>query len=159
MVILNHGQVTRTIPELAPSSPTFHTPPTRGRLSDDRFNVHRYPLHDGSSAIKLEDKIERIQKQVEERIKEQVEERIEGVVENFSLISQRMEDLEKKLQAGENENKSKRVNVSAFSEPVLASPVPVTAFTGPEELLTYDGKMSWEVYKTQFPINICQWMH
>ncbi|GFT17689.1 uncharacterized protein TNCV_2587921 [Trichonephila clavipes] len=100
----------------------------------------------------VEEKIERIQEQVEERIKEQVKERIEGVVENFSLISQRMEDLEKKLLAGGNENKSKSVHVSAFPEPVLASPVLVTAFTGPVKLSTYDGKTSWEVYKTQFSI-------
>ncbi|GFW94052.1 uncharacterized protein TNCV_4813701 [Trichonephila clavipes] len=86
------------------------------------------------------------------KIKEQVEERIEGVAENFSLISQLMEDLEKKLLAGRNENKSKSVPVSAFPEPVLASTVPVTAFTGPVKLSTYDGKTNWEVYKTQFSI-------
>ncbi|GFT47118.1 uncharacterized protein TNCV_3747661 [Trichonephila clavipes] len=63
-----------------------------------------------------------------------------------------MEDLEKKLQAGRNENKSKSVHVSAFPQPVLASPVSVTAFTGPVKLSTYDGKTSWEVYKTQFSI-------
>ncbi|GFT40377.1 uncharacterized protein TNCV_3115551 [Trichonephila clavipes] len=60
---------------------------------------------------------ERIKEQVKERIKEQVEERIEGVAENFSLISQRMENLEKKLLAGGNENKNKIVPVSAFPEP------------------------------------------
>ncbi|GFX73296.1 uncharacterized protein TNCV_4206461 [Trichonephila clavipes] len=87
-----------------------------------------------------------------EKIIEQVEERIEGVAENFSLISQCMEDLEKKLLAGGNENKSKSVPVSAFPEPVLASPVPVTAFTDPVKLSTYDGKTNWEVYKTQFSI-------
>ncbi|GFV98177.1 uncharacterized protein TNCV_4449341 [Trichonephila clavipes] len=75
-----------------------------------------------------------------EKIKEQVEERIEGVAKNFSLISQRMEYLEKKFLAGGNENKSKSVPVSAFPEPVLASPVPVTAFTGPVKLSTYDEK-------------------
>ncbi|GFY21120.1 uncharacterized protein TNCV_3991641 [Trichonephila clavipes] len=87
-----------------------------------------------------------------EKIKEQVEERIEGVAENFSLISQHMEDLEKKLLAGGNENKSKSVAVSAFPEPVLASPVPVTAFTGSVKLSTYGRKTNWEVYKTQFSI-------
>ncbi|GFS47179.1 uncharacterized protein TNCV_2053471 [Trichonephila clavipes] len=88
-----------------------------------------------------------------EKIKEQVEERIKGVAENFSLISQRMEDLEKKLLAGGNENKSKSVPVCAFPEPVLNSPaVPVTTFTGPVKLSTYDGKTNWEVYKTQFSI-------
>ncbi|GFV77003.1 hypothetical protein TNCV_690731 [Trichonephila clavipes] len=29
-VILNHGQVTRTTPELAPPSPNYHTTPTGG---------------------------------------------------------------------------------------------------------------------------------
>ncbi|GFT18379.1 hypothetical protein TNCV_3216481 [Trichonephila clavipes] len=87
-----------------------------------------------------------------EKIKEQDEERIEGVAENFSLISQRVEDLEKKLQAGGNENKSTIVPVSAYPEPVLATSVPVTAFTGPVKLSTYDGKTNWEVYKTQFAI-------
>ncbi|GFX09447.1 uncharacterized protein TNCV_4698331 [Trichonephila clavipes] len=43
--------------------------------------------------LKVEEKIA----VVEERIKEQVEEKIEEVAENFSLISQRVEDLEKKL--------------------------------------------------------------
>ncbi|GFU37561.1 uncharacterized protein TNCV_4274851 [Trichonephila clavipes] len=56
-----------------------------------------------------------------------------------------MEELEKKLLAGGNENKSKVVPVSALPEPVLA-------FTGPVKLSTYDGKMNWEVYKTQFSI-------
>ncbi|GFV39642.1 uncharacterized protein TNCV_913301 [Trichonephila clavipes] len=83
---------------------------------------------------------ERIKEQVEERIKELLKERIEGVVENFSLISQRMEDLEKKLLSGGNENKNKIVPVSAFPEPGLAFLVHVTAFTGPVKLSTYDGK-------------------
>ncbi|GFS96614.1 uncharacterized protein TNCV_3944011 [Trichonephila clavipes] len=63
-----------------------------------------------------------------------------------------MEDLEKKFLAGGNESKSKSVPVSAFPEPVLASPVPMTSFTGPVKLSTYDGKTNWEVYKTQFSI-------
>ncbi|GFV00880.1 uncharacterized protein TNCV_1386941 [Trichonephila clavipes] len=61
-----------------------------------------------------------------------------------------MEDLEKKLLVGGNENKSKIVLVSAFPEHVFASPVPLTAFTGPVKLSIYDGKTNWEVYKTQF---------
>ncbi|GFW20028.1 hypothetical protein TNCV_867341 [Trichonephila clavipes] len=32
-VILNHGQVTWTTPELAPHSPNYHTTPTGGRFS------------------------------------------------------------------------------------------------------------------------------
>ncbi|GFV79781.1 uncharacterized protein TNCV_1726061 [Trichonephila clavipes] len=100
----------------------------------------------------VEEKIERIQEHVEERIKEEVEERIEGVAESFSLISKRMDVLEKKLLAGGNENKSKSVHVFAFPEPVHASPLPVIAFTGPVKLSTYDGKTNCEVYKTQFSI-------
>ncbi|GFW29340.1 hypothetical protein TNCV_742821 [Trichonephila clavipes] len=79
-----------------------------------------------------------------EKSKEQVEERIEGVAENFSLISQRMEYLEKKLLAGGNENKNKNVHVFVFPDPVLASPMSVTAFTGPVKLSTYHGKTNWE---------------
>ncbi|GFV82932.1 uncharacterized protein TNCV_1179471 [Trichonephila clavipes] len=61
-----------------------------------------------------------------------VEEKINSVEERIAtLISQRMEDLEKKLRTGRNENESKTVPVSAFPDLVLASPVPVTAFTGP----------------------------
>ncbi|GFS97244.1 uncharacterized protein TNCV_715881 [Trichonephila clavipes] len=56
-----------------------------------------------------------------------------------------MEDLEKKLLAGRNENKSTIIPVSAFPEPVLATSVPVTAFTGPVKLSTYDGKTNWEL--------------
>ncbi|GFU50484.1 uncharacterized protein TNCV_2042841, partial [Trichonephila clavipes] len=110
---------------------------------------------DDRIAGKLKEEItvveEKMGKEIE-KIKEQVEDRIEGVAENFSLISQRMEDLEKKLLAGGNENKSKSVPVSAFPKPVLASPVPVTAFTGPVKLSTYDGKTNWEVNKSQFSI-------
>ncbi|GFX01394.1 hypothetical protein TNCV_4736351 [Trichonephila clavipes] len=32
-VILNHGQVTWTTPEVAPPSPNYHTTPTGGRFS------------------------------------------------------------------------------------------------------------------------------
>ncbi|GFW93978.1 hypothetical protein TNCV_4812961 [Trichonephila clavipes] len=32
LTILNHGQVTRTTPELASSSSNYHTTPTEGRL-------------------------------------------------------------------------------------------------------------------------------
>ncbi|GFX12213.1 uncharacterized protein TNCV_1103311 [Trichonephila clavipes] len=50
-VILDFDQVTRTSPELAlPLSKLTHN--INGRtLSPDRFNVHRPPLHGGSSAI------------------------------------------------------------------------------------------------------------
>ncbi|GFV84502.1 uncharacterized protein TNCV_2481161 [Trichonephila clavipes] len=85
--------------------------------------------------LKVEEKIavinEKIEKKVGEeieRIKEQVEERIKEQVE------ERIE------------------GVAENFKPVLASPVPVTAFTGPVKLSAYDGKTNWEVYKTQFSI-------
>ncbi|GFU37397.1 hypothetical protein TNCV_4273701 [Trichonephila clavipes] len=46
---LNHGQVMRMTPELAPSL-FFHTTPTGGRLIIDRLNAHQPLLHVGSSA-------------------------------------------------------------------------------------------------------------
>ncbi|GFS91179.1 hypothetical protein TNCV_2215081 [Trichonephila clavipes] len=55
LVTLNHGQVTRTTPKLAPSSPNFHTTLTEGRLSIDRINVHWIPLVGQSSAARSHD--------------------------------------------------------------------------------------------------------
>ncbi|GFU98039.1 zinc finger protein 227 [Trichonephila clavipes] len=52
LVLLNHGQVKRMPSEMAPLSPNFHTTPMGGRLSLDRFNRHRSPLHGGSSAVR-----------------------------------------------------------------------------------------------------------
>ncbi|GFT30843.1 uncharacterized protein TNCV_1682361 [Trichonephila clavipes] len=73
-----------------------------------------------------------------------VEERYERVAGNFSLISQRVEDFEKKLLAcGNGTNESKFVPAALV--PVPASPVSV-------KLYTYDGKTNWEVYKIQFGI-------
>ncbi|GFT79878.1 hypothetical protein TNCV_4597951 [Trichonephila clavipes] len=43
LLILNHGQMRRTTPELASASPSFHAIPTGGCLSLDRFNVYRTP--------------------------------------------------------------------------------------------------------------------
>ncbi|GFY09613.1 hypothetical protein TNCV_381081 [Trichonephila clavipes] len=43
LVSLNHGQVTRTTPELASPSPNFHTTTTGGRLNIGRFYLH-HPL-------------------------------------------------------------------------------------------------------------------
>ncbi|GFV49845.1 uncharacterized protein TNCV_1391271 [Trichonephila clavipes] len=42
-VILNHGQVTWTTPELVAPSPNYHTTPREDFLSLDRFNEHRCP--------------------------------------------------------------------------------------------------------------------
>ncbi|GFW40394.1 hypothetical protein TNCV_1019521 [Trichonephila clavipes] len=38
-VILNHGQLMKTTPELVPPSPNYQITPTRGRLSFDKFNA------------------------------------------------------------------------------------------------------------------------
>ncbi|GFU64177.1 hypothetical protein TNCV_3745451 [Trichonephila clavipes] len=53
-----------------------------------------------------------------------------------------MEDLEKKVVAGGNENKI--VPVSSFPDPVLASPVHVTDYTVLVKLSTYERKTIWE---------------
>ncbi|GFY34469.1 uncharacterized protein TNCV_2821551 [Trichonephila clavipes] len=42
-VILNHGQVTWTTPELAPLSPKYHTTPREDVSALDRIKVHRCP--------------------------------------------------------------------------------------------------------------------
>ncbi|GFU84749.1 hypothetical protein TNCV_2126901 [Trichonephila clavipes] len=51
LVVLNHGQVMSTTPELEPTSPNFHTTPTKGHLSLDIFTVYRTSLHGGSSVV------------------------------------------------------------------------------------------------------------
>ncbi|GFW47754.1 hypothetical protein TNCV_2829421 [Trichonephila clavipes] len=43
--ILNNDQVTRISPELGPPSSSFHNTLMGGRLSHDRFNVHRPSPH------------------------------------------------------------------------------------------------------------------
>ncbi|GFV39083.1 hypothetical protein TNCV_4339711 [Trichonephila clavipes] len=50
IVALNHDQVMRTTPELAPPSRNFHIKPTGEPLSLDIFNVHQPSLNGGSSA-------------------------------------------------------------------------------------------------------------
>ncbi|GFT09175.1 hypothetical protein TNCV_4106061 [Trichonephila clavipes] len=54
LVILNHGQVTRTTPELTLPSPNFHITPTGGRLSLDIFSVHRSSTRRVLSGTRLE---------------------------------------------------------------------------------------------------------
>ncbi|GFX60108.1 uncharacterized protein TNCV_4532691 [Trichonephila clavipes] len=49
-----------------------------------------------------------------------------------------------------NKNESKILPSSPV--PVSTSPVPVTASTVSVKQSTYDGKMNWEVYKTQFSL-------
>ncbi|GFX15369.1 hypothetical protein TNCV_3302981 [Trichonephila clavipes] len=55
LAILNHGEVTRTTLEkpFTPFSPDFHTTPTGGHLSLDRFNVHCPPPYMGGSRLEL----------------------------------------------------------------------------------------------------------
>ncbi|GFS55134.1 uncharacterized protein TNCV_204591 [Trichonephila clavipes] len=98
----------------------------------------------------LKDIIENVERRQEElrntleKKMEQVEERYERVAGNFSLISQRVEDFEKKLlSCGNATNESKFVPAALVPEP--ASPMSV-------KLYTYDGKTNWEVYKIQFGI-------
>ncbi|GFS58267.1 uncharacterized protein TNCV_4916591 [Trichonephila clavipes] len=77
--------------------------------------------------------LENVQKYQEE-LKNSLEEKINSVEYRIAGKMKeeitRMEDLEKKLLDGGNENKSKSLPVSAFPEPVLASPVPITASNG-----------------------------
>ncbi|GFY22662.1 hypothetical protein TNCV_2179231 [Trichonephila clavipes] len=54
--ILNHGQVKRMTPELASPSPNFHTTPTGGRLSVDKFNVHQLLYTAGLKRVSASDK-------------------------------------------------------------------------------------------------------
>ncbi|GFU61674.1 uncharacterized protein TNCV_4522111 [Trichonephila clavipes] len=98
----------------------------------------------------VEEKIQKKVEQFEERIREQVEEKYKEVAGNFSLISQRVDDLEKKLLVSRNKNESKILPSSPV--PVSTSLVPVTASTVSVKLSTYDGNTNWEVYKTQFSI-------
>ncbi|GFT91134.1 hypothetical protein TNCV_4043811 [Trichonephila clavipes] len=46
-VILNHGQVTWTTPELAPPSPNYHTTPTGGRFSSRQIQRASLPYTAG----------------------------------------------------------------------------------------------------------------
>ncbi|GFX52311.1 hypothetical protein TNCV_5037381 [Trichonephila clavipes] len=51
LAVLNHGQLTRTTPELATHSPNFHTTPKSGLLSLDIFNLHQPSLHGEASVV------------------------------------------------------------------------------------------------------------
>ncbi|GFU55836.1 hypothetical protein TNCV_2255271 [Trichonephila clavipes] len=84
----------------------------------------------------LEEKINKMEEEIE-KVKEPA---YEGTKE----ISQREENLEKKLLAcGRTKNENKFVPASPV--PVAASPVSVN-------LYTYGGKTNWEVYKIRFCI-------
>ncbi|GFU36953.1 hypothetical protein TNCV_2671111 [Trichonephila clavipes] len=52
--ILNHGQVTRTTPELAPSSPNFHTTQTGGLQATTGVSLTNWFLHSPSKEIMQE---------------------------------------------------------------------------------------------------------
>ncbi|GFV59190.1 uncharacterized protein TNCV_2339311 [Trichonephila clavipes] len=53
-VILNHGQVTWTTPELARPSPNYHTVPWEDASALDRFSEHRCPTRRVFSGTGLE---------------------------------------------------------------------------------------------------------
>ncbi|GFS61910.1 hypothetical protein TNCV_2592211 [Trichonephila clavipes] len=53
-VILYHGQVTWTTPELASSSPNYHTTPQEDVSALDRFNVHHCPTREVDRETKTE---------------------------------------------------------------------------------------------------------
>ncbi|GFX71458.1 uncharacterized protein TNCV_2694461 [Trichonephila clavipes] len=118
-------------------------------------------MEKGQEEIKneLKERMEKGQQEMQkgqEDLRNTLEKKIESVEQKITLKVEekiaRMEDLEKKLLPGGNENKNKIVPVSAFPELVHASPVLVTASTVSVKLSTYDRKTNWEVYKTQFSI-------
>ncbi|GFY24488.1 uncharacterized protein TNCV_1015361 [Trichonephila clavipes] len=102
-------------------------------------------------ALKVEEKIVVVEEKMEMKVEEKIETIREEVDGNFSLMSQRVEDLEKKLLASRNAtNESKFVPASPVQVP--SSAVPLTTSPVSVKLSTYDGKTNWEVYKTQFSL-------
>ncbi|GFT17116.1 uncharacterized protein TNCV_4738411 [Trichonephila clavipes] len=102
-------------------------------------------------ALKVEEKIVVVEEKMEKKVEEKIETMREEVAGNFSLMSQRMEYLEKKLLASGNAaNESKFVPASPGHVP--SSAVPLTASPVSVKLSTYEGKTNWEVYKIQFSI-------
>ncbi|GFU77777.1 uncharacterized protein TNCV_1137851 [Trichonephila clavipes] len=102
-------------------------------------------------ALKVEEKIVVVEEKMEKKVEEKIETIREELAGNFSLMSQRVEDLEKKLLASGNAtNKSKFVPVSSGHVP--SSALPLTSSPVSVKLSTYEGKTNWEVYKTQFSI-------
>ncbi|GFU74523.1 uncharacterized protein TNCV_550621 [Trichonephila clavipes] len=88
---------------------------------------------------------------MEKKVEEKVERIREEVTGNYSLMSQSIEDLEKKLlYSGNATNESKFVPASPVHVP--SSAVPLTASPVSVKLSTYEGKTNWEVYKTQFSV-------
>ncbi|GFV07366.1 uncharacterized protein TNCV_1765271 [Trichonephila clavipes] len=112
------------------------------------MNEQQKALLEGINTLKniienVEKRQEELSNILEKKI-EQVGERYERVAGNFNLVSQRVEDFEKKLLACGN-----ATNGSKF---VLAALVPVPASPVSVKLYTYDGKTNWKVYK----VLICQ---
>ncbi|GFX50474.1 uncharacterized protein TNCV_2429431 [Trichonephila clavipes] len=77
-------------------------------------------------ALKVEEKIVVFEEKIEKKVEEKIETIREELAGNFNLMSQRVEDVEKKL--------------------------PEMRRTKAIKLSTYEGKTNWEVYKTQFSI-------
>ncbi|GFW69614.1 uncharacterized protein TNCV_489581 [Trichonephila clavipes] len=102
-------------------------------------------LLEGINTLKnIIENVEKRQEELRNILEKKVGERYERKAGNFSLISQRVEDFEKKLLAyGNATNESKFIPAALV--PVPASPVSV-------KLYTYDGKTNWEVYRIQFGI-------
>ncbi|GFX71471.1 uncharacterized protein TNCV_2694591 [Trichonephila clavipes] len=75
---------------------------------------------------------------------EQLKARLEGI----NALKNGQEETKQEMRKGQEETKERmeRGQQEMQKEPVLASPVPVTAFTGPVKLSTYDGKTNGEEY-------------
>ncbi|GFX51122.1 uncharacterized protein TNCV_2734731 [Trichonephila clavipes] len=102
-------------------------------------------------ALKVEEKIVVVEEKMEKKVEEKIEMIREELAGNFSLMSQRVEDLEKELlSSGNATNESKFVPVSSVHVPFSA--LSLTSSPVSVKLSTYEGKTNWEVYKTQFSI-------
>lgn len=109
---------------------------------------------------KLEGKLEKVELKMEESVKQiedKFEEKLENVEFKFNDLEKKFEILEKKNldeNLGEIEEKldqmlEKRLSSRTVSDDLKC--VPVTS-RPTIKLSTYDGKTSWQVYKTQFEI-------
>ncbi|GFV74734.1 uncharacterized protein TNCV_1039721 [Trichonephila clavipes] len=102
-------------------------------------------------ALKVEEKIVVVEEKMEKNVEEKIETTREKLAGNFGLMSQRVEDIEKKLLASGNAtNESKFVPVSSVHVP--SSALPLTSSPVSVKLSIYEGKTNWEVYKTQVSI-------
>ncbi|GFX18206.1 uncharacterized protein TNCV_4305081 [Trichonephila clavipes] len=102
-------------------------------------------------ALKVEEKIVVVEEKMEKKVEGKIETIREELAGSFSLISQRVEDLEKKLLASGNAtNENKFAPVSSVHVP--SSALPLTSSPVSVKLSAYEEKTNWEVYKTQFSI-------